>query len=108
MKAALIALYEQETQGKADALRNAISTQQSSLNTAALEQVWLRSLYTETSKQQTVTDKTLMKLAKSRANAIKTHLRDVSKVDAGRIFVLSHQSNVPSASTQTTLTLVVK
>ncbi len=108
MKAALIALYEQETQGKADALRNAISTQQSSLNTAALDQVWLRSLYTETSKQQTVTDKTLMKLAKSRANAIKTHLRDVSKVDAGRIFVLSHQSNVPSASTQTTLTLVVK
>jgi len=108
MKDALIALYEQETQGKADALRNAISAQQSSLNNSALEQVWLQSLYTETSKQQTITDKTLRKLAKSRANAIKTHLRDVSKVDAGRIFVLSHQSNVPSASTQTTLTLVVK
>ncbi|MGR6779760.1 DUF748 domain-containing protein [Moritella viscosa] len=108
MEDALITLYEQETQGKADTLRNTISAQQASLDKSALKQVWLSSLYAETSKQQAITDKVLRKLAKSRANAIKTHLRDISKVDAGRIFVLSHQSNVPSASTQTTLTLVVK
>ncbi|SGY90424.1 DUF748 domain-containing protein [Moritella viscosa] len=108
MEDALITLYEQETQGKADTLRNTISAQQASLDKSALKQVWLSSLYAETSKQQAITDKVLRKLAKSRANAIKTHLRDISKVDAGRIFVLSHQNNVPSASTQTTLTLVVK
>ena len=108
MSDALIALYEQETKGKADTLRNTIAAQQPALAKPDLEQVWLRRLYTETSKQQAITDKALRKLAKSRANAIKTHLRDVSKVDAGRIFVLSHQSNVPSESTQTTLTLVVK
>ncbi|KXO12533.1 hypothetical protein AKG98_3726 [Moritella sp. JT01] len=108
MRDALIALYEQETKSKADALRNAIAAQQPALAKPELEKIWLRRLYTETSKQQSITDKALRGLAKSRANAIKTHLRDVSKVDAGRIFVLSHQSNVPSASTQTTLTLVVK
>ncbi|QFI37771.1 DUF748 domain-containing protein [Moritella marina ATCC 15381] len=105
---ALVNLYESETKGKADALRTAIATQQPELANAELEQVWLRSLYTQSSKLQTVTDKQLRRLAKARANAIKTHLRDVSKVDAGRVFVLSHQSNVPSTSTQTTLTMVVK
>jgi len=108
MTDALIALYELETQGKADALRHAIATQQPALAQPELEQVWLRSLYTETRKRQVVTDEQLRSLAKSRATTIKSHLREVSKVDAGRIFVLSHQSNVPSASTQTTLTLVVK
>jgi len=108
MTNALIALYELETKGKADALRNAIATQQPALAESELEQVWLRSLYTETRKLQVVTEKQLRGLAKSRASTIKSHLRDVSKVDAGRIFVLSHQNNVPSTSTQTTLTLVVK
>ncbi|QUM76357.1 DUF748 domain-containing protein [Moritella sp. 24] len=105
---ALIELYEQDTKGKADALRVAIAKQQTSLTESALDKVWRRSLYKETSTRQTVTDKQLKGLAKARADAIKTHLRDVSKVDAGRIFVLSHQSNVPDKSTQTTLTLVVK
>jgi hypothetical protein len=108
MTTALVNVYESETKGKADALRTAIATQQPTLADAALEQVWLRSLYTQTSKLQVVTDKQLRKLAKSRANMIKSHLRDVSKVDAGRVFVLSHQSNVPSTSTETTLTMVVK
>ncbi|QUM81079.1 DUF748 domain-containing protein [Moritella sp. 5] len=108
MRNALIALYEQETKGKADALRNAITAQQPALAKPELEQIWLRSLYTKVSKQQAISDKVLRKLAKSRARAIKTHLLDVSKVDAGRVFLLSHQSNVPSESTQTTLTLVVK
>ncbi|SQD77545.1 DUF748 domain-containing protein [Moritella yayanosii] len=108
MTNALIALYELETKGKADALRNAIATQQPALAEPELEQVWLRSLYTESRKVQVVTEQQLRGLAKSRANTIKSHLREVSKVDAGRIFVLSHQSNVPSTSTETTLTLVVK
>ena len=108
MTNALIALYELETKGKADALRDAIATQQPALAEPELEQVWLRSLYTETRKLQVVTEQQLRGLAKSRANTIKSHLRDVSKVDAGRIFILSHQSNVPSTSTETTLTLVVK
>ncbi|MDX2319565.1 MAG: DUF748 domain-containing protein [Moritella sp.] len=108
MTNALVDLYELETKGKADALRIAIAAQQPALAKPELEQVWLTSLYTETSKLQTVTDKQLRRLAKSRANAIKTHLRDVSKVESGRIFVLSHQTNVPSESTQTTLKLVVK
>ena len=108
MTNALIDLYELETKGKADALRNAIATQQPALAEPDLEQVWLRSLYTETRKLQVVTEEQLRGLAKSRANTIKSHLREVSKVDAGRIFILSHQSNVPSTSTETTLTLVVK
>lgn len=108
MTEALIDLYEQETQGEADSLRTAIAKQQPTLASAELEKVWLRSLYTETSKQQTVTEKSLKDLAKSRANSIKTHLREVSKVASGRIFVLSHQNKVISTSTQTTLTLVVK
>lgn len=108
MTRALIDTYELETKGKADALRKAIATQQPTLAKAELEQVWRSSLYSETRKLQNVTDKQLRNLAKSRANAIKTHLRDVSKVDAGRIFVLSHQTKVPSDSSQTTLTLVVK
>ncbi|PKH06598.1 DUF748 domain-containing protein [Moritella sp. Urea-trap-13] len=108
MTGALVSLYELETKGKADALRTLIATQQPALAEAELEQVWLHSLYTETSKQQVVTDKQLRRLAKSRANIIKSHLRDVSKVEAGRVFVLSHQSNVPSTTTQTTLTMVVK
>ncbi|MCJ8350588.1 DUF748 domain-containing protein [Moritella sp.] len=108
MTNALIALYELETKGKADALRDAIATQQPALAAPELEQVWLRSLYTEARKLQVVTEQQLRGLAKSRANTIKSHLRDVSKVDAGRIFILSHQSNVPSTSTETTLTLVVK
>ncbi|NQZ91580.1 MAG: DUF748 domain-containing protein [Moritella sp.] len=105
---ALVDLYELETQGKADALRNAIASQQPALADLDLEQVWLRSLYTETRKVQVVTEEQLRGLAKSRANTIKSHLLDVSKVDAGRIFILSHQSNVPSTSTETTLKLVVK
>ena len=108
MTNALIALYELETKCKADALRDAIATQQPALAAPELEQVWLRSLYTEARKLQVVTEQQLRGLAKSRANTIKSHLRDVSKVDAGRIFILSHQSNVPSTSTETTLTLVVK
>lgn len=105
---ALATLYKQETQGNAGELRNAIAKQKPNLANEELEEVWRRSLYTESSKRQEITSKQLRTLAKSRANAIKTHLQDVSKVDAGRIFVLSHQKNVPSASTQTTLTLVVK
>lgn len=108
MTNALVKLYEKETQGEADSLRNAIAKQQSSLSKTELNNVWLRSLYSETSKLQSVTDKQLRSLAKARADAIKTHLREVNKVGAGRIFVLSHQSNVPSSSTQTTLTLLVK
>lgn len=108
MISSLVDLYESESKSNAGALRTAIATQQPALTTAELEQAWLRRLYTETSKQQVVTDKQLRKLAKLRANTIKSHLRNVSKVAAGRIFVLSHQSNVPSTSTQTTLTMVVK
>jgi len=108
MTSALIDVYELETQGKADALRTAIAAQQPNLADTELQRIWLRSLYTETSKLQVVTDKQLRKLAKSRANIIKSHLRTVSKVEAGRIFVLSHQSNVPSTSTQTTMTMIVK
>ncbi|GIC77495.1 DUF748 domain-containing protein [Moritella sp. F3] len=108
VSSSLVSLYELETKGNADSLRTAIATQQPALAKTELEQVWLRSLYTETSKLQTVTDKQLKRLAKNRADAIKTHLRDVSKVESGRVFVLSHQTNVPSTSTETTLTMVVK
>lgn len=107
-KTALVSLYEQESKDKADLLRDAIAKQKTTLTSAELEQVWLRSLYIELSKLQVISDKQLRGLARSRANAVKLHLREANKVGAGRIFVLSHQKNVNSTTPQTTLTLSSK
>jgi hypothetical protein len=105
---ALVKVYKQETQKDPQLLRSQLATQQPTLTSADLDQLWLSSLYQQTSAAKIITTEQLRSLARSRAKAIKTYLRDVANVGPGRIFVLSHQKDVPSESTQTVLTMAVK
>jgi len=105
---ALIALYEAEIKRSADDLKQQISKnaeQALPLDEAQLLTQWHIALYNTCLNQQLVDDNMLGTLASDRARAVKTHLVEIDKVPASRIFLLDSRIDINQGAQEALLTL---
>lgn len=105
---ALIALYETELMQNADELKQQISKSakpDSTLNETQLLTQWHIALYNTCLNQQVVDDNMLGTLASERARAVKTHLVEIDKVPANRIFLLDSRIDINQGAQEALLTL---
>ncbi|ABV36442.1 protein of unknown function DUF748 [Shewanella sediminis HAW-EB3] len=108
LSAALITLYETELMQDANELKQQISKsheQDSALSEPQLLTQWHIALYNTCLNRQVVDDNMLGTLASDRARAVKTHLVDIDKVPANRIFLLDSRIDINQGAQEALLTL---
>jgi len=105
---ALLDIYNNEIKLDSQIIREEIVLTHPDYTDKQLDKLWHEQVYQQLSKAQVITISELNRLAAKRANAVKVYLQTENKIDANRMFVLSHQKDVSDTQSQALLTLVTK